>query len=353
MITFYPGPSKVNNKLEKYFHDALLDGVLSINHRSSEFEDIYEKCVRALKEKLEIPEDYTVLFTSSATECWEIIAQSLIEKSSFHLYNGAFGKKWFEYTRQLKPDVQGLQFDMQKVVDIKNLSLPVSPELIAITQNETSNGTALDNSTIKTLREQYTDTLIAVDATSSMAGIQLDFPNADVWYASVQKCFGLPAGLAVLICSPKAVAKAQSIDERGHYNSLASMIEISRKNQTTYTPNVLNIYFLMRVMTDALSINETTAKVTARYKNWLDFFAQFESVQLLIEDDRVRSRTVLTLTSSDEEIKSIKSTAKKAGIILGNGYGDLKSSTFRIANFPAIKSKEIELLKEFFKNNLS
>ena len=353
MITFYPGPSKINSKVAKYFPDALLDGVLSINHRSPEFVEIYKQCTVELKDKLEIPDDYVILFTSSATECWEIIAQSLVETSSFHIYNGAFGKKWFEYTKNLKPEARGLLFDMQRVIDIKSLDLPASPELIALTQNETSNGTALDNSTIKTLRETYPDSLIAVDATSSMAGIQLDFINADVWYASVQKCFGLPAGLAVLICSPKAVERAFSINERSHYNSLAFMLEMAEKNQTTYTPNVLNIYLLMRVMTDADYIVDTTAKVDLRYKNWLEFFSGFQSVQLLIEDDRVRSRTVIALTSSHEEIETIKSTAKKAGIVLGNGYGELKSNTFRIANFPAIKNKEIELLMDFFRNHLS
>lgn len=353
MITFYPGPSKVSSKVSKYFQDAVLDGVLSINHRSPEFVDIYTNVSEALKEKLLIPEDYVVLFASSATECWEIIAQSLITSSSFHIYNGAFGEKWFDYTKKLKPDSQEILFDMQKVLDIKNLTIPSSAELIAITQNETSNGTALDNSTIKTLRDRFPEPLIAVDATSSMAGIQLDFLNADVWYASVQKCFGLPAGLAVMVCSPKAIERARAINERGHYNSLPFMLDMAEKYQTTYTPNVLNIYMLMRVLADASSISETTTKTHGRYKQWLEFFSEIDAISLLIEDDRVRSKTVLALTASEDEIANMKIKAKQAGITLGNGYGNLKSNTIRIANFPAIKNKEIQILMEFFRNHLS
>ena len=116
MITFYPGPSKVNNKISKYFQDAVLDGVLSINHRSPEFVEIYGNVSRELKSKLGIPDDYVILFASSATECWEIIAQSLVTSSSFHIYNGAFGEKWFDYTKKLKPDSQEILFDMQKVL---------------------------------------------------------------------------------------------------------------------------------------------------------------------------------------------------------------------------------------------
>ena len=353
MITFYPGLSRVNSKVLKYFKDAFLDGILSINHRSGQFEKIYGKCTAALKEKLGIPEEYTILFASSATECWEIIAQSLVEKSSFHLYNGAFGRKWFDYTKSLKAEAKGFMFDLQQPLDVKSLDIPLATEVIAVTQNETSNGTTVDNSILQNLRVRYPGQLIAVDATSSMAGIQLDFQNADVWYASVQKCFGLPAGLSVMICSPKAIEKAKSINERGHYNSLAFMVEMAEKNQTTYTPNVLNIYLLMRVMEAAPPIAETEQKILARYKKWLHFLGKFESVSFLIQDDLVRSRTVLTLTSSEEEVKTIKETAKKAGIMLGNGYGELKSNTFRIANFPAIKSKEIKILTEFFENNLA
>src|SRR5690606_7494257 len=193
---------------------------------------------------------------------------------------------------------------------------------------------------------------IAVDATSSMAGIQLDFADADIWFASVQKCFGLPAGLGIMICSPQALKIATGIDEKAHYNSFNFMVENMLRYQTSYTPNVLNIYFLMRVMQDAKSIVEVAQKLKDRYKDWLNFFARFKSVNLLIKDDRVRSRTVLTLSGPEDLVKSIKQKAKKAGILIGNGYGDLKDDTFRLANFPAIKSKEIRLLEELLQNNL-
>lgn len=332
--------------------DAFLDGVLSINHRSPEFEQIYKDCVTSLKEKLLIPEDYVVMFASSATECWEIIAQSLIEQESYHIYNGAFGEKWYEYTKKLKPAAKGTHFDMQTELDVDALEVPHPAELIAITHNETSNGTALNYHTLAKLRKIYPNQLIAVDATSSMAGVRLDFDLADIWYASVQKCFGLPAGLAVMVCSPRALERAVQINENRHYNSFLFMVEKMQLNQTTYTPNVLNIYMLMRVMENAPSIVETEAKTIARYTDWVNFFRSVSSVQLLIENEWIRSRTVLALVASSDKVNEIKETARRAGIVLGSGYGELKSTTFRIANFPAIKTKEIKLLMEFFNEHL-
>ena len=91
-ISFYPGPSKVYEKVPKYVMDAYQKGILSINHRSPEFEALFQKTTQLLKKKLQIPEEFNIYFTSSATECWEIIAQSFTQKHSFHLYNGAFGE---------------------------------------------------------------------------------------------------------------------------------------------------------------------------------------------------------------------------------------------------------------------
>ena len=38
---------------------------------------------------------------------------------------------------------------------------------------------------------------------------------------------------------------------------------------------------------------------------------------------------------------------KKHGFLLGEGYGVLKKDTFRIANFPALRKKEIARLMKF------
>jgi phosphoserine aminotransferase len=56
---------------------------------------------------------------------------------------------------------------------------------------------------------------------------------------------------------------------------------------------------------------------------------------------------VIPVRSKEALVSAIKSRARKKDILLGEGYGDLKASTFRIANFPAIKKREINLLKDF------
>ncbi len=347
MITFYPGPSKVYPQVPRYVQEAYDAGVLSINHRSPEFVEISARTIALVKEKLRVPDEYTVFYTASATECWEIISQSLVSRTSYHVYNGAFGEKWFRYAQQLQPRAEGYTFDRQQPLEIEAVQPPKGTDVICLTQNETSNGTAIAPATLADVRTRFPDQLIAVDATSSLAGIDLPIEQADVWYASVQKCFGLPAGMALLICSPRALEQAQRIGENKHYNSLLYMYEQMQRWQTTHTPNVLNIYLLMRTLEARAGIREVDRQTNDRYVQWIRFLSAMDAIRLLIDDQAVRSRTVIPIAADPETINRLRNQAKDAGITLGNGYGDLKPTTLRIANFPAIEDQEIEQLKDF------
>lgn len=347
MVSFYPGPSRVYSKVPLYLKDAYTQGIMSINHRSEEFVAISKKTVTLLKEKLNIPKSYSIYFVSSATECWEIIAQSLIEKEAIHIFNGAFGEKWFQYTKKLKPHVKSLTFNRDEGLLPEKITIN-TPEVICLTQNETSNGTQVKNEIIQSIRKNNPNSLLAIDATSSMGGIALNFEAADIWFASVQKCFGLPAGLGLLICSPKTLEHARSVNDQQHYNSLLFLDDMMKNWQTSYTPSVVEIYLLMRVMESVKPIDSIHKTIINRHQKWEAFFdTKSEQLNLLIKNKSVRSQTVLTVEAKPEVVEKVKVKAKKAGIILGEGYGELKSSTFRIANFPAIQRKEIALLMDF------
>lgn len=340
-ISFYPGPSQVYPQVRTYLTDAYDSGILSVNHRSTPAMELVESTFRLLREKLLIPEEYHIAFVSSATECWEIIAQSVVRKSAVHAWNGAFGQKWAEYARKLGVEVTDVPFS-----PAEELAMNVPAEdVLCVTQNETSNGTQVSMSVLRQLRGQ-TSGLIAVDATSSMAGVAFDWSLGDIWYASVQKCFGLPAGMAVLICSPAAIARAQELNERNHYNSLVFVDENFRKFQTPYTPNVLGIYLLNRVLDEVPVITETDAHIRKRAGELYRFFQTAPGWEVLAPSAYVRSDTVLTIAGDPERIRDWKQFTAAHNVLVGNGYGDRKASTFRIANFPALQDADfIELYR--------
>ena len=347
MLTFAPGPSKVYDALPTYLQDACATSILSANHRSAAFMNLYQQTEALMREKLHMPQDYKLLFTSSSTENWEIISQSIVESASFHIYSGSFGKKWFEYAKHIIPASIGIKIDASQSIDVENLDISEEFDLIALTQNETANASQVSMAMIEKIKDKFPEKMIAVDATSSMGGIELDFSLADIWFASIQKCFGLPAGCGVLILSPKAIEKVERKGEKGRYNSLNFMLENARGFQTHYTPNVLGIYLLNRVLKAMPEIHHIDANLHDRIKKLENCIVQTKSLRMLVDNAETRSTTVLAVTGPEETITKVKMEAKEAGMELGGGYGPLKPTSFRIANFPAITDSEMDRLMEF------
>jgi phosphoserine aminotransferase len=274
----------------------------------------------------------------------------LVEQSSYHLYSGSFGKKWLEYAQHILPATQGHKLAANESIPVDQLQIGPEADLIAVTQNETANASQVPMSVLRELAVRYPEKMIAVDTTSSMGGIALDFSLADVWYASVQKCFGLPAGLGILLLSGKAKEKVARKGERGRYNSLSFMLENAASYQTHYTPNVLGIYLLNRVLKDMDSIAQVDARLRERMASLEKVVAESSTFDLLVDNAATRSTTVLAVSGKEESIAAVKKAAEKEGMQLGGGYGPLKASSFRIANFPAITDAEFLRLVEFLKS---
>jgi phosphoserine aminotransferase len=152
----------------------------------------------------------------------------------------------------------------------------------------------------------------------------------------------------LLICSPQALRHSEAVNEKNHYNSLQYLAEMMAKWQTTCTPNVLGIYLLMRTLENRKPIEEVHNEVVDRYERWIAFLTSSATLKHLITNEDVRSNTVVPVTTSGDLAK-IKKEAKASGLLLGEGYGEWKPASFRIANFPAIQDKEIQILMKFLR----
>lgn len=347
-MNFYPGPSKLFRSVEKHLQEAYQSGLLSQNHRSPAFAILLEECISKLKAKLDIPPEYEIVFTSSATECWEIIAQSFTKTESYHIFNGAFGEKWYQSTQKITKKASAFSFEIEEKLPVDSLTVSDETDLICITQNETSNGTQIRENELSALQNKFTEPLIAVDATSSMGGTYLNFNKADIWFASVQKCFGLPAGLAILAFSPKAIEQGLAINENNHYNSFVKLHENALKFQTAYTPNGLGIFLLKKQLETMESIYLTACESMDRRIQWYDFLNSLKTIKPLVQNIETCSDTVIAILPKN--VNDLLKKAKEQGITLGKGYGKWKDSTIRIANFMAINEEEIEQLQKFLRD---
>ena len=97
-----------------------------------------------------------------------------------------------------------------------------------------------------------------------------DYSKVDSVFFSVQKGFGLPAGLGVWMVNQRCIDKANQLLSKGlsigSFHSLPSLHSHALKNQTPETPNVLGIYLLGKVVQDFLLKGINTIRKETEYK---------------------------------------------------------------------------------------
>ena len=347
-----PGPSALYFTLESHLKTALKEQIPSISHRSPGFQKIFQETAQNLRELFTLPENYHVLFTGSANEIWERLLENCVEKESFHLVNGAFSRKFFSFAQALGKNALHSAAAPGSCVDIEQLMVPESAEMIAFTHNETSTGVAQPLEDIYRIRKAFPEAIISVDIVSSAPYVDLDFSQVDSAYFSVQKCFGLPAGLGVWLVNDRCLEKAKKLQKNGHsigtYHTLPKLVESAAKFQTPETPNMLGIYLLGKIAGDMLSkgldqIRRETDYKAALLYHMLESHAHF---QPFVSKPQQRSKTVIVAETPIESGEIIAQLQAK-GLMVGGGYGEFKRHHFRVANFPTHSKETIEMLVDY------
>ncbi len=355
-IYFTVGPSQLYPTTTKHFLKAVTTEVGSMNHRGPLFAQLFKDLETNLKKLLAVPADYKIFFLGSGTEGMERIIENTVEKTSFHFVNGAFSKKFYTIAQELKKQPLKHEVPMGEGFDITKVDIPETAEVICFTQSETSIGTLVPEEDIETIKKVHPDKLIAVDTVSSMPYVNFNYSLVDMVFFSVQKGFGLPPGLGVIIVSPKALEKAAMLQEKGlnigTYHNFPSLLKWAEKGQTPTTPPVMEIYVLNEVIKDMLKKNIVNIRKETKIKAKLlyDFFDNHKHWKPFVKNPKFRSQTVAVIQMG-KDTKPVDEYLRKHNIIVGRGYGDLKEEQFRIANFPALTITQtkrlITLLKRY------
>lgn len=317
----------------------------SHSHRSQQYSDWQENTEHNLRELLNVPANFHILFCSSATEIWERLVQNGSHSHTTHMVNGAFSYKFLEVAQQLGRDTYTLSSPEGEGFDLESAELPEETELLGFIWNESSCGVTQPLSSLQTIRTRYPNTLVAVDGVSIVPYGTPNYHLADAYYFSVQKGMGLPAGLSVWIVNERFVQRAEQLRSEGYsigsYHSLPSLLEISAKHQTPATPNMMNIYLLGKVAEDMNRRGVETIRKETEHKAIVLQQAVEAHPQLdfLVKDKAFRSKTINVLEVADTAANEFLTYLQTKGLAVGSGYGAAKNKQVRIANFPA-HSKE-------------
>jgi phosphoserine aminotransferase len=341
---FTPGPSELYFTYEDHLRTALRLQIGSISHREMAFTDLYKHTVEQLSQLLELPSEYKIVFCASATECWERAAQNLIGGSAHHFVHGDFGMKFYKVAADY-----GKQAMLAEITD-DFLPIACEAEFIALAMNETSTGFQHTSDDILQMRALNPNALIALDVVSATPAIEVDFSLVDTAYFSVQKCFGLPAGLGVWIVNERAIESAKKLNHPS-YHSLESLLKMGAKNQTPETPNVMNIYLLGKVAEDMNRRGIKTIRNEINYKAALLYqtIENHPKLEISIKNKAHRSKTTIVADCAMPN-DALLSAMEAKGYIIGSGYGQRKDDQIRIANFPTHSKEQVEILCDSLMN---
>ena len=331
-------------QIKDYIDQAIDEKILSLSHRSERFSEVYKFTNDNLKKLLGIPEDYYIFFLSSATECMERIIENLVEEKSFHFVNGFFAERFYNYALKLKRNPEIAKTVFGNSFDFAKYEIPLSTELICITHNETSTGVAINLQDIYELKNKYPDVLVAMDIVTSVPHYKIDYSKIDISFLSVQKGFGLPSGLGVMILNPDVIEKAKYIDKLGYsigtYNSFLNLQRNADISQTPVTPNILGIYLLGKISEDMLNygIDNIRKETSEKAKLLYDFFDNCKTAKPFVNKTEDRSDTTIVIANAE----GLKEKLFENGFAVSTGYGGYKDKHIRIGNFPMHKTEDIK-----------
>lgn len=349
-IYFTAGPAELNPKFEDFMRQAIDEQIGSISHRSGQFRKIYQHCIENLRVLMNIPASSGIFFTGSASEVWERILLNLVEHESFHLVNGSFSDKFHKYAVSAQKFAHKFEKPIGEGFSYGEIEVPEYAELICVTQNETSTGVQMREADIHKLKRSNQKRLMAVDMVSSAPIPELDLDLIDTAFFSVQKAFGLPAGLGVWIANEKCLEKAKRLAKYdcvtiGAHNNLPALWKNYETYETPATPNVLGIYLLGKVAEEMnkTGIEAIRKETDEKAKKIYKYIETSNIFSIAVKNPEHRSKTVI-VADTKKSSKGIIESMKVKNMIIGSGYGPNKDTQIRISNFPSNTMEQIDML---------
>jgi len=341
---FVPGPVDVADEVLKAQAQPMLP------HRSKEFEAIYRR-VSEKSQQLFFTAHRVFLTASSGTGLQEAAIRNFVDQRVLSCVNGAFADRWYEVAVSNGKDAEKLSFEWDEPVSPDRVADAVKKgrhEAVTIVHNETSTGMQNPVKEIaQAIQVVSPDTLILVDAVSSLAGakIEMDAWGLDMVLTSSQKCIALPPGLALGAVAHRALKKAEKVESRGWYFDLLRMEKHRIKDSSPATPAMSLIYALDfqldRILAEGLENRFARHSAMAkRVQDWAD-----DHDLSMYAPEGYRSQTVTTIKNDRGwDVSAINAFLKERGMRIANGYGQLKNITFRIAHMGEIQMSDIDEL---------
>ncbi len=240
---FYAGPSILSEYTIKNTADAILNfadtglSLLEVSHRSKEFTAVIEEAAQMVKELLEIPEGYHVLFLGGgASMQFCMVPFNILKKKAAYLETGTWAVNAIKEAKLFgEVDVVASSKDANFSYIPKDFVIPADADYFHFTTNNTIFGTEV--------RKDIDSPIpLVADMSSDIFSRPVDVSKYDIIYAGAQKNLA-PSGVTIAIVKEEALGKVERaiptmLDYRTHI----------KKGSMFNTPPVLPIYSALQTL---------------------------------------------------------------------------------------------------------
>jgi phosphoserine aminotransferase len=320
--------------------DAAGLSILEVSHRSEEFEAVIWETAQLIRELLNVPDDYRILFLQGGASLqFCMVPMNFLQKkkkTAAYLDGGYFGQKAIREAK-LFGKVNTVASGYLHIP--KDYTIPEDAAYFHLTSNNTIEGTQL-------FRFPETKVPVICDMSSDIFSRDVDVSQFDLIYAGAQKNMG-PAGMTMVIVKDSLLQTVK--------HELPAMLDYRtyRDHGSLYnTPPVFAIYTAMLNLLwlkgkggVKLIAMENLAKAQLLYDE-IDANPLFYG--LAVKEDRSLVNATFKMFNPDDEADFLKFAAQR-GMVGIKGYhsvGGFRVSMYNALEYESVK-KLVNCMKEY------
>lgn len=344
---FNAGPSAMPLEVLQEAQTEFLDfqgtgmSVIEISHRSAEYSALHQETKDLLRELMEIPEDYDILFCQGggSTQFLMVAANFLTKKYGAYVNTGVWAKK-----AMAEAQYYGEAYEAASSADKNHSYIPQEFDLrpdtsyVHMTANNTIYGTEYPDF-------PKFDVPMICDMSSDILSRRVNVADFDLIYAGAQKNLG-PAGVTLAIIKKDFLATA-----RTNLPTMLKYATFAEKDSLYNTPPVFAIYMVNKTLhwiKNQGGVDVVAARNAAKAKLIYDVIDQSEGFYIGHAEPAYRSKMNITFNLQTPEMeKDFIAQGKAAGFVGINGHRSVGGC--RASAYNAVPVEACEALAEYMK----
>jgi alanine-glyoxylate transaminase/serine-glyoxylate transaminase/serine-pyruvate transaminase len=341
---FIPGPTNIPESLRKACDMPTID------HRSALFGDILHPARAGVQKVLKSKSAEVFIFPSTGTGGWETALTNTLSPGDKVLVarNGMFSHRWIDMCERHGLDLTivetpwGEGISATRYGEILDADTGHEIKAVLATHNETATGVKSDIGAIRNAMDAAGHpAMLFVDGVSSIGSMdfRMDAWGVDVAVTGSQKGFMLPAGLAIVGFSEKAMEATKTARLRRTFFDVHDMLKGYEASAYPYTPSV-GLMNGLKVSCDML-LDEGLEAVFARHTRiatGVRAAAKAWGLPLCAKTPEVYSDTVSAISTPEgfNATEIVTHAADAYGMAFGVGLGEVAGKVFRIGHLGSL-----------------